>query len=108
VLDETADMVEVCRDIIAFLTHESCGQCTPCREGSVWTKRILDRMLAGKGRASDPANLERVAGNVAGTTICALGDTVGIVLKAYLRMFPEEFRRRGAHAGERVCWPRSA
>ncbi|MBI5210775.1 MAG: NADH-quinone oxidoreductase subunit NuoF [Elusimicrobia bacterium] len=91
VLDETADMVEVVRLIIEFLSHESCGQCTPCREGSVWTERILERMLEGAGRPGDPANLERVAGNVTGRTICALGDTVGIVLKAYLKKFPEEF-----------------
>ncbi|MBI4677437.1 MAG: NADH-quinone oxidoreductase subunit NuoF [Elusimicrobia bacterium] len=105
VLDETADMVEVCRDIIGFLTHESCGQCTPCREGSAWTKRILERMLSGRGLPGDPANLERIAGNVTGKTICALGDTVGIVLKAYLTKFREEFRRLASPAGKQaqVC-----
>ncbi|MBI5624789.1 MAG: NADH-quinone oxidoreductase subunit NuoF [Elusimicrobia bacterium] len=101
VLDETTDMVAVCRDIISFLTHESCGQCTPCREGSVWTKTILERMLSGRGRPEDPALLERAAGRITGTTICALGDTVGIVLKAYLKKFPEEFKARSSPEGER-------
>ncbi|OGR59337.1 MAG: hypothetical protein A2X36_06515 [Elusimicrobia bacterium GWA2_69_24] len=93
VLDESADMVEVLRTIEHFLWHESCGQCTPCREGSGWVLRILDRIRSGGGIPSDPDNLCRISENVAGRTICALGDTVGMVAKAMIEKFPEEFRK---------------
>jgi NADH-quinone oxidoreductase subunit F len=93
VLDESADMVEVLRTIEHFLWHESCGQCTPCREGSGWVLRILDRIRSGGGIPSDPDNLRRISENVAGRTICALGDTVGMVAKAMIEKFPEEFRK---------------
>ena len=83
---DTADMVVVCRDIISFLTHESCGQCTPCREGA-FGPSASSSACSQAGPARDPANLERIADNVTGKTICALGDTVGIVLKAYLKKF---------------------
>ena len=76
----------VCRDIISFLTHESCGQCTPCREGA-FGPSASSSACSQAGPARDPANLERIADNVTGKTICALGDTVNIVLKAYLQKF---------------------
>jgi len=94
VLDETADMVDVLHVIERFLWHESCGQCTPCREGSGWVTRILARILEGKGGARDPANLARASENITGRVICALGDTVGMVAKAMLDKFPEDFQKR--------------
>ena len=94
VLDDTMDAVEIAHNIERFLTHESCGQCTPCREGSSWSERILERMLEGKGTAEDIENLARVGENITGKVICALGDTVGMVLKGYITRYPEDFKKR--------------
>ena len=94
VMDETVDAVEVTHNIERFLTHESCGQCTPCREGSSWSERILERILEGKGEAVDVENLSRVGENITGKVICALGDTVGMVTRAYISKFPEDFKKR--------------
>jgi NADH-quinone oxidoreductase subunit F len=94
VLDETADMAEVAHNIERFLAHESCGQCTPCREGSEWTVRILDRVLEGKGRPRDMENLKRVGENITGKVICALGDTVGVVTRGFMAKFPDDFKKR--------------
>ena len=97
VLDETADAVEVAHNIERFLTHESCGQCTPCREGSFWSEEILERILEGKGTPEDMPNLARVGENITGKVICALGDTVGVVTRAYMSKFPEDFKKRIPH-----------
>ena len=94
VLDETADAVDVAHNIERFLAHESCGQCTPCREGAVWTVEILERVMSGGGVSEDIPNLTRLGENVTGKTICALGDTVGMVSRAYLQRFPEDFKKR--------------
>ncbi len=94
VLDETADAVEVAHNIERFLTHESCGQCTPCREGSNWSERILERLLEGKGQPQDVVNLARVGENITGKVICALGDTIGMVLKGYIDRYPDDFKKR--------------
>ena len=94
VLDETVDAVEVAHNIERFLTHESCGQCTPCREGSNWSERILERLLEGKGEPGDVENLFRVGENITGKVICALGDTVGMVTRAYITKFPDDFKKR--------------
>ncbi len=99
VLDETADAVEVAHNIERFLAHESCGQCTPCREGANWSERILERILEGKGQAGDAENLARVGENITGKVICALGDTVGMVTRAYISKFPDDFRKRAANHG---------
>jgi len=99
VLDETVDAVEVAHNIERFLTHESCGQCTPCREGSNWSERILERMLEGKGEAGDTENLARVGENITGKVICALGDTVGMVTRAWIGKFPDDFKKRVPNNG---------
>jgi NADH-quinone oxidoreductase subunit F len=91
VLDETRDMVEVAHNIERFLAHESCGQCTPCREGSEWTTRILERVLSKEGVAEDLPNLTRIGENIAGKVICALGDTVGMVVRGFMKKFPDDF-----------------
>lgn len=74
VMDETTCMVKVLARISAFYKHESCGQCTPCREGTGWLSRIVNRIEAGEGKPEDLDNLNRIANNIAGRTICALGD----------------------------------
>jgi NADH-quinone oxidoreductase subunit F len=94
VLDETRDMVEVAHNIERFLAHESCGQCTPCREGSEWTVRILERVMDGGGTKADIPNLARVGENITGKVICALGDTVGVITRGYIKKFPEDFAKR--------------
>ena len=94
ILDETMDAVEIAHNIERFLTHESCGQCTPCREGANWSERILERMLEGKGEREDVGNLDRMGDNITGKVICALGDTVGMVLKGYISRYPDDFKKR--------------
>lgn len=93
VLDDTADMAEVLFIIERFLHRESCGQCTPCREGSAWTERILARFLDGRGTADDLDTLLRVGDNITGKVICALGDTVGMVGRAMIGKFRGDFER---------------
>ncbi|MBI5630840.1 MAG: NADH-quinone oxidoreductase subunit NuoF [Elusimicrobia bacterium] len=95
VLDETVNMAEVAHNIERFLAHESCGQCTPCREGSEWTVRILERILAGRGVGGDLPNLQRIGENITGKVICALGDTVGVVTRGFMKKFPKDFERHG-------------
>ena len=99
VLDETVDAVEVAHNIERFLMHESCGQCTPCREGANWSERILERMLEGKGQAGDTENLARVGENITGKVICALGDTVGMVTRAWIGKFSDDFKKRVPNDG---------
>jgi NADH-quinone oxidoreductase subunit F len=94
VLDDTADAVSIAHNIERFLAHESCGQCTPCREGANWSQRILERMLEGRGEREDVENLDRVGDNITGKVICALGDTVGMVLKGYISRYPDDFKKR--------------
>ncbi len=91
VMDETRDMVECLANISEFYAHESCGQCTPCREGSLWMKKILGRAVSGEARAEDAAVLKNVADNIAGRTICAFGEACAWPVQSFLAKFPEEF-----------------
>src|SRR5205823_3119264 len=74
VLDDSRDMVWALNNINEFYAHESCGQCTPCREGALWMKKITDRMLRGGGMVQDPPTLKSIGDNIAGRTICAFGE----------------------------------
>ena len=94
VMDDTRDMVETLNNLNQFYAHESCGQCTPCREGSLWMKKITDRMLAGGGTESDPETLSVVSNNIAGKTICAFGEACSWPTMSFLAKFPEEFAAR--------------
>ena len=94
VMDETTDMVEVALNIAHFYAHESCGQCTPCREGGNWIKKIFDRIARGEGVPGDIALIESVANNVEGHTICAFGEALAWPAKAFVQKFPEEFKDR--------------
>ena len=91
VMDDTRDMVSVLNNINRFYAHESCGQCTPCREGAQWMRKITDRILAGGGTANDPALLKNVADNIAGRTICAFGEACSWPTQSFIAKFPEEF-----------------
>jgi NADH-quinone oxidoreductase subunit F len=94
VLDNSRDMVWTLNNINEFYAHESCGQCTPCREGSLWMKKITDRMLRGGGVVDDPNTLTTVADNIAGRTICAFGEACAWPTQSFVQKFPEEFHWR--------------
>jgi NADH-quinone oxidoreductase subunit F len=94
VMDEDTDLIKVLTRIAHFYHHESCGQCTPCREGTGWLHKILKRFEHGEGRTEDIDLLMDVANNIEGNTICALGDAAAWPVQAMLRRFPEEFEKR--------------
>jgi len=95
VLDDSRDMVWVLNNINEFYAHESCGQCTPCREGALWMKKITERMLNGGGVTEDPRTLKTIGDNIAGRTICAFGEACAWPTQSFVEKFPEEF---AAHA----------
>ena len=92
VMDETTCMVRVLERISRFYMAESCGQCTPCREGTGWLTRMLRRILAGQGRYSDLDLLVQVANQIEGHTICALGDAAAWPVQSFLRHFRARIR----------------
>ncbi|MDG2315699.1 MAG: NADH-quinone oxidoreductase subunit NuoF [Candidatus Rariloculaceae bacterium] len=91
VMDETTCMVNVLRRISRFYFAESCGQCTPCREGTGWLYRVLSRILEGHGRNEDIDMLVDVANKIEGHTICALGDAAAWPVQSFIRNFRHEF-----------------
>ena len=94
VLDDTRDMVWTLNNINEFYAHESCGQCTPCREGSLWMKKITDRLLAGGGVQGDTSTLKNVADNIAGRTICAFGEACSWPTQSFIAKFKPDFEAR--------------
>ncbi|MEY4005801.1 MAG: hypothetical protein RLZZ221_1897 [Verrucomicrobiota bacterium] len=91
VMDDSVNMVEALANINAFYAHESCGQCTPCREGSLWMKRITTRMVHGDARAEDGTLLRSVADQIAGRTICAFGEACSWPTQSFVAKFGDEF-----------------
>jgi NADH-quinone oxidoreductase subunit F len=91
VMDETTDMVRVLRRISRFYMAESCGQCTPCREGTGWLYRMLTRIVEGRGVREDLGKLVDVANKIEGHTICALGDAAAWPVQSFLKQFMGEF-----------------
>ena len=91
VMNETTDMVQALRRISRFYYSESCGQCTPCREGTGWLYRMLSRIVEGKGLPEDIEKLEDVAGKIAGRTICALGDAAAMPVQSFVKHYRHEF-----------------
>ncbi|MEM7562526.1 MAG: NADH-quinone oxidoreductase subunit NuoF [Pseudomonadota bacterium] len=91
VMDETTDMVLALRRISRFYFSESCGQCTPCREGTGWLYRMLTRIVEGKGRPEDIEQLEEVSHKIEGRTICALGDAAAMPVWSFIKHFRHEF-----------------
>ena len=94
VFDDQTSMVDVLHNICQFFSHETCGQCTPCREGTGWMLKIVDRMRRGQGRKEDLDILDEVAdriGIMPGTTICGLADGAGWPVKTAIRKFRGEF-----------------
>ncbi|WP_018877162.1 MULTISPECIES: NADH-quinone oxidoreductase subunit NuoF [unclassified Thioalkalivibrio] len=91
VMDETADMVKALQRISRFYFSESCGQCTPCREGTGWLYRMLTRIVEGQGRPEDLERLDDVASKIEGHTICALGDAAAMPVRSFVKHFRHEF-----------------
>jgi len=91
VMDETTDMVKVLQRISRFYFSESCGQCTPCREGTGWLYRMLTRIVEGKGRPEDLEKLDDVASKIEGHTICALGDAAAMPVRSFVKHYRHEF-----------------
>lgn len=101
VMDDHTDLVKTLLRISHFYQHESCGQCSPCREGTGWLEKLLARLDDGAGSEADLETLDRVASGMLGTTICVLSDAAAMPVRSFLQKFPDEFRRaaeRGAVA----------
>jgi NADH-quinone oxidoreductase subunit F len=97
VMDETRCMVRSLMRLSYFYMHESCGQCTPCREGTGWLYRMVERIEHGQGRMSDIDLLNSVADNIQGRTICALGDAAAMPVRAMIKHFRDEFVHHVEH-----------
>jgi NADH-quinone oxidoreductase subunit F len=91
VIAEGTDMVKVLHNLAHFYMNESCGQCTPCREGTGWLERVIRRILEGQGRPQDLDLLDSVAGRIGGRTICALGDAAAMPVQSFLKHYRHEF-----------------
>jgi NADH-quinone oxidoreductase subunit F len=97
VMDDSVDIVAALANISEFYAHESCGQCTPCREGSLWMAKALHRLTHGQGRKQDADYLVRIADNIpGGRTICAFGEACSWPVQSFVAKFKDEFVARGA------------
>ena len=96
VFDEDTDVVHLAERTIRFFNHESCGQCTPCREGTFWLKNMIRQFMDDAGSEALAKRVERAAFQMGGTTICAFGDAVSGPMMAFVRKFPEEFAKHFA------------
>ena len=97
VMDETRCMVKSLLRLSYFYFEESCGQCTPCREGTSWLYRMVHRIENGQGRPEDLDMLDSVAGNIMGRTICALGDAAAMPVRSFIKHFRDEFAHHIEH-----------
>jgi len=100
VMDHLTCIVRALYVVTRFYHHESCGQCTPCREGTGWLEKILKRILDGNGRSEDVDNLVSIADNIIGNTICPLGDAAALPIQSYVKKFRDEFE---FHVHEKRC-----
>ena len=100
VMDDSTCMVRALFRIAKFYAEESCGQCTPCREGTSWMEGILHKIEHGHGQPGDVEKLAQVANNIGGQTICALGDAASMPVQSFVKKFREEFEQ---HVRERRC-----
>jgi NADH-quinone oxidoreductase subunit F len=94
VMDDTTDMVSAAENLMLFYKHESCGQCTPCREGTGWMYKLCRKISRGEATRDDLATLYDVANNIMGNTICALGDGAAMPMLGFLQKYREEFEAR--------------
>ncbi len=91
VMDDSTCMVQACQRIAQFYYAESCGQCTPCREGTGWMNRVLKRIIAGQGNQDDLHRLKAIAGQIEGHTICAFGEAAAWPVQGFLHHYWDEF-----------------
>ena len=94
VMDRTTDVVEAIARLSHFYMHESCGQCTPCREGTGWVYRVMRRLVGGQASSEEIDTLWEVVGQIEGHTICALGDAAAWPVQGLIRHFRPELERR--------------
>ncbi len=102
VMDESTDIVHQVMRMAAFYAHESCGQCTPCREGTAWVTTILKRIADGRGTEDDLDTLIELSEQMTGTTICVLSDSVAAPVESSIEKFRDEYLaliRRGERVG---------
>ena len=109
VMDDTTCMVEALAAAAKFFADESCGQCSPCREGTGWVHRILQRIMDGAGRLEDLDDLLAIAGDMEGNTICVFADAAAWPVQSYISKFRDEFedyvsRGRKAETVEAEAW----
>jgi NADH-quinone oxidoreductase subunit F len=97
VMDDTVNMVDACRNLMRFYKHESCGQCTPCREGCGWLVDVLDNICSGRGKPEDVDLLVDISNNMMGNTICAFADGTAMPMLGMVQKFREEFMDAAVH-----------
>jgi NADH-quinone oxidoreductase subunit F len=100
VMDESTCMVRALARIAKFYAEESCGQCTPCREGTSWMEGLVEKIEHGHGQPGDVDRLYQLAGNIGGQTICALGDAASMPVQSFVKKFRDEF---DLHVREHRC-----
>jgi NADH-quinone oxidoreductase subunit F len=100
VMDDSVCMVRALSRIAYFYADESCGQCTPCRQGTPWMEKIISKIERGEGTVRDVDMLDQIAGNIMGQTICALGDAAAMPVQSFVRKFRHEFLE---HVERRAC-----
>jgi len=100
VMDETTCMVRAASNLARFYAHESCGQCSPCREGCHWMEKIFHRIELGEGQTGDLDLILNISGNIMGNTICPFGDAAAMPAAAFIKKFRDEFE---AHIAEKRC-----
>jgi NADH-quinone oxidoreductase subunit F len=100
VMDETTCMVQAAWNLARFFAHESCGQCSPCREGCHWMEKIFHRIEHGDGEKSDLDLILNISGNIMGNTICPFGDAAAMPAAAFIKKYRDEF---DAHIAEKKC-----
>ena len=100
VFDDSTDVVALCARIMEFYAHESCGQCTPCREGSGWLARVCKRVARGEGEPGDIELMANVANGIGGNTICALGDAAAWPMLGFITKFRADFEAKLAQSAE--------
>jgi NADH-quinone oxidoreductase subunit F len=103
VMNQHTDLGKALRNVVRFFSHESCGQCTPCREGTTWMAKIMDRIVAGDGRLKDLdilMELEKSMGALPGTTICGLAGANSWATRTFINKFYDEFAAKCSTAAE--------
>ena len=93
VMDETTDIFEATYRIVHFYHHESCGWCTPCRDGSDWMEQLFERIAVGGGKPRDLQLIDSLGNNIIGKSHCALGDALVMPIQSAMQKFPEDFQR---------------